>query len=121
MRGENTYSASNGSVTFSGGIPAGAIISNIGVSANLGQLGASAPNFAFTLNGTAIGNINGVSATCQNNTFNASTVASYINTGSNSLAFTTSGTGTRGVYNITLTVTYCTPLVRRQLQPRELL
>lgn len=107
--GDNTYANGSGSVTFNGGLPASATITNIGVSANLGKSGGSNANFSFSLNSTAIGSINGVSALCQSGSFNAGTIPAYNNTGNNSLSFTGSGGSINGLYNVTLTITYaCT-------------
>ncbi len=103
---DNTYANGTGSVNFNGGVPAGNTITGISVSANVGEFLNGTTTLNFSLNGTAIGNINGVTNTCQTGNFNAGTIPTYNNTGTNTLSFTGSGTGTRGVYNATLTVTY---------------
>ncbi|MBS1920313.1 MAG: SprB repeat-containing protein [Bacteroidetes bacterium] len=103
---DNTYANGNGSVSFSGGLPANAVITNINISANLGEFLNGSTTFSWTLNNTAIGSIAGVASTCQSGNFNASTVSPYNKTGTNTLAFSGSGTATRGVYNVTVTVTY---------------
>ncbi len=107
---DNTYASGSGSVNFNGGLPAGATITNINVSANLGKTAFGNANFSFTLNTVLVGNINGVSSSCQLNNFNASTISPYNKTGTNTLAFTSSGyLGIAGVYNVTLTITYTVP------------
>jgi hypothetical protein len=115
---DGTYASDNGSEDFNGGLPAGAEITNIAVDVDLGFyvfIGGGNGDFNFYLNGTLIGSINNITNDCTSGSFNASDFSMYDNTSTNTLSFTSSGgygiIVIRGVYLVTLTVSYtsCTP------------
>jgi hypothetical protein len=110
--GDGTYASTSGDETINGtGISIGSTINSISFSAEYGKSGGfGSSTINFFLNGNAIGSFTGINSTC--NTGTLSVDPSFFNdNGPNTISFTSSGSGTRRVYNATITVDFtpCTP------------
>lgn len=111
--GDDDYASNSGNETVnSTGIPPAATVNSITFSSHYGKSGfGSSGTINFLLNGHAIGTFSGINSSCNNNTINSINTAFFNVDGPNVISFTSSGGGTRRVYNGTLTVNYtpCTP------------
>ncbi len=111
--GDNTYAANSGDETInSTSIPAAATINSIDVSVDYGKTGGfGSGTIDILLNGNAIGGFTGITSSCNSSTI-TSVDASFFNVdGPNTISFTSGGSGTKRVYNATITINYtpCTP------------
>ncbi len=110
--GDNNYDATSGNETINGtSIPAAATINSIDASVHYGQFGSGSATINMFLNGNAIGSFTGVTSSCNSSTISGVDASFFNADGPNTISFTSSGSGTKVLYNATITVNYtpCTP------------